>query len=695
MVVKPRVKKILYITLSNLGDALMALPAFDFLKRECPEARITVVAGPRTKCIFENHPDADSLIVFNKHAGLREKIKLFYQLKRAGFDLIVDLKNTFYSWGIKAPYKNPCIVFYPSWARHNSRKYLFLAVSALKGAGIDEEEFLAYYEKRNPSFISCEDANYIQRLLMEHGIWSRHDIAVVVPGARSRLKQWDPQGFVEVIRRLKSQHGFDVALAGLADEVKLNQEIACLSGAGIIDLTGKTNFGQLCSLILAAELVVCNDSGVLHIGSYLDKPVVGIYGPTNCVKYGPWSHQSMAVRKNILCAPCGQARCHNQIECLRAITPSDVMAAVRFVLEGFRHRHDYDRYRRILIVRTDRLGDVLISTPVIKALRKHYPSSHIAMMTSPFTKEIVDGNPFLDEVIVLDKDGRDQGLFATLKFVAGLKKKKFDLAIILHPTLRTHLICFLSDIKERIGYDRKAPYFLTKILPHDKQQGLKHEVEYNFDLLKPLGIEEADRQLYMPIKKSSEVFVENILKESGMTSGDRIIAVNPAASCVSKRWPVARFAELVDRLTASCHVKIVLVADVAHQEICRQLMSMARCKPLDLSGKFSLSQLASLFRRCALVISNDSGPVHLAVAVGTPVISIFGRNQPGLGPLRWGPLGESDVVMHKKTDCLVCLAHDCLNHFKCLEAISVEEVVEHAQRLLHEADKKYKDIFLF
>jgi len=109
---------------------------------------------------------------------------------------------------------------------------------------------------------------------------------------------------------------------------------------------------------------------------------------------------------------------------------------------------------------------------------------------------------------------------------------------------------------------------------------------------------------------------------------------------------------------------------------------MTRVSVADFTGAFDLAQLASLFKRCRLVVSNDSGPVHLAAAVHTPVIAIFGRNQAGLSPRRWRPLGPRDVVVHKKTDCAPCLAHACTRGFRCLEAVSVEEVFGHAQKIL-------------
>ena len=687
------VKKILYITMSNLGDALMGLPAFDFLRRECPDARITVMAGPRTQCVFQNHPDVHRLIVYDKLASLRHKIELFFRLKKERFDVIVDLRDTFYRWGIPARHKNPAWLRYPDWCVHSSQKHLFKAVVTLRGPDIQEEEFLEFDARRNPSFISPKDEAATDELLKKNNLTRADEFVLIVPGARSNLKKWHKEGYIEVIRSIKKIYGFPVAVVGDKNDQTLVTDIIQKTGTDSIDFSGKTTFGQLCSLVLRSKLVICNDSGVLHIASYLDKSVVGIYGPSDYKEYGPWSKRGIAVRKNILCAPCGQAHCRHDRECIKTITPYDVMLAVRLILEGEEGKLRESKYRRILIVRTDRIGDVLLSTPVIKALRDHYPLSYIAMIVSVQTKDLVEGNPYLDRVIVFDKDKQHKGLFRTLSFSKKLKQMQFDVAIILHPTMRVHFICFLAGIKERIGYDRKAPYFLTKTIPHTKQNGLKHEVEYNFDLLKPLGITTVYRELYMPIKMSSERLVEDLLKQAGITPQDKIVVVNPAASCISKRWPLQKFSEVIDRLmSAYPYLKVLIITDSIQRPIAEELLSLTESKPIDVSGRFNLSQLASLFKRCALVISNDSGPVHLSVAVGTPVISIFGRNQPGLGPRRWGPLGKSDVVLHKKTECAPCLAHACQQDFKCLEAVSVEEVLSVAARILKEQDKNKKTI---
>jgi len=679
------IKKILYITMSNLGDAVMGLSAFDFLRRECPAARITVVAAPRTKDLFEHHPDAAELIVFDKHAPLKDKIALYRRLKKEGFDVIVDLKNTFYRWALRSRCKNPLRSRYPSWAVHFYQKHLFKAVSALRGPAVSADEFKELEGPRNPSFIAHKDNDALLDLLKQEGMGAGDEFVLIVPGTRSSLKRWSAGGYAEVIGEFQKKYGKMVVVAGdKGDEVFVG-EICARASSPVVNLCGRTNLGMLCALIMRAQMVVGSDSGALQIASYLDRPVIGIYGPTDERLYGPWSSRSIAVRKNVLCGPCSQAACATGAHaCIQTITPFDVLLAVRLMMEGKEERFCRERYKRILIVRTDRIGDVVLSTPVIKVLREHFPSSFIAMMVAPYTREIVEGNPYLDQVIVFDKDRAQRGFWSMLAFSRYLARLSFDVAIVLHPTLRVHLLMFLAGIGERIGYDRKGAYFLTQALPHKKQEGTKHEAEYNFDLLKALEIGDVSQELYMPLKQESDEFVADFLMRLGVGQKDRLVAVNPAASCPSKLWPVQKFAGLIDRIQKELGIKVIVVADAAHRAVSEQIFNLVRTRPLDGSGQFSLSQLASLFRCCDLLISNDSGPVHIAVAVGTPVVSIFGRNQAGLSPRRWGPIGPRNVVVHNPQPCFPCLAHDCRKGFACLDSIGIEEVMGHARRILRE-----------
>ncbi len=337
---------------------------------------------------------------------------------------------------------------------------------------------------------------------------------------------------------------------------------------------------------------------------------------------------------------------------------------------------------RILLTRTDRIGDVVLSTPAIKAMRDKFPASYIAFMVRPYAKDIVEGNPYLDEVIIYDKYGKQKSLFGTIKFAFELRKKKFDRAFMLHPTNRVHLISYLAGIPERIGYDRKLAIFLTKKIPHLKENGKKHELEYTLDLLNSTGIEAKDKELFVPIHEKDIGKIEKILEEYHVGKNVPLVAVNPGASSVSKRWPAKNFASVCDSLAKKYKARILIVSNNKNTEFAKVLAIGMEYEPVNLAGRTTVGELAAMLSKCRLFISNDSGPVHIACAVGVPVISIFGRKNPGLSPKRWGPTGEKSVVLHKDVGCDPCFAEACKIGFKCLEAITPAEVLKAAEELL-------------
>ncbi len=339
-------------------------------------------------------------------------------------------------------------------------------------------------------------------------------------------------------------------------------------------------------------------------------------------------------------------------------------------------------YKKILIVRMDRIGDVVLSTPAIHTVRDAYPDSHIAVLVRPYARDIVEGNPYINEVFTYDKYRNGKNLWGNIKFIMNLRRKKFDLAIILHPKNSTHLISFLAGIPKRVGYDKKLGGLLTTKIPHTKQFGLKHEIDYTLNVLRYLGIEPKDRGLYVPLNKKSEEKIAGIFNRNGVSGNDMVVTIHPGASCPSRRWNLKSFAKVADTLANKYGAKIVIMAGSEDKIFGDKVAEHMTTNPLNLSAKTSVSDLASILKRSNLFISNDSGPVHIACAVGTPTISIFGRNDRGLSPMRWGPVGKNDAALHKDVDCEICLAHNCRRGFKCLDAISVEEVLAAADRIL-------------
>ncbi len=302
-------------------------------------------------------------------------------------------------------------------------------------------------------------------------------------------------------------------------------------------------------------------------------------------------------------------------------------------------------FKNILIVRTDRIGDVVLTTPAIKALREAYPTAKISILVNPATKDLVEGNVYLNEVLVDDREHEHKGK-GFLKLARLLRQKRFDLAIIFHTKRRTNLLCFLAGIPRRVGYkNNKFGFLLTDPIEDKRHLGEKHEAEYCLDVLKHLGIKADSLEILVPIQRKAEEWLKEFEQAHQIKAADQIMAVHAGASDPSKRWPETRFVETIDILMKCYPLKVVLIGADNIKEISQKISSSVSLPILDMTGKTTVGQLAVLLKRCSLLISNDSGPVHVAAGVGTPVISIFTRNQPGINPERWRPLGDKVKIV--------------------------------------------------
>ena len=324
--------------------------------------------------------------------------------------------------------------------------------------------------------------------------------------------------------------------------------------------------------------------------------------------------------------------------------------------------------QRILVIRLDRIGDVLLSTPTLHALRNAYPKARITAMVRPPCQDLLDGHPAVDDVLVYEKEGRHRSVWATIAFAYQLSRERFDLAIILHPSHRSHWIPFLAVIPQRVGFDRKSGWLLTTSLPHIKQEGRYHELDYTLDVVAAIGVplDGIERRPTMAVSAAARAKMASWLTAQGVAASQRLIAIHPSASGPEKRYPADRFAAVADRMMKDANVRVVVVggaAGVADAEAVQRAMHQ---QPLMAAGVFNLQELAALLQRCRLLVSNDSGPVHVAVSQGTPVLSLFGRTQPGVNPERWKPLGPRDRVLLREP----------------ITALSVEDVIKTAKEIL-------------
>lgn len=310
----------------------------------------------------------------------------------------------------------------------------------------------------------------------------------------------------------------------------------------------------------------------------------------------------------------------------------------------------------ILVVRNDRFGEFLLNIPALRALRQTFLNAKIIAVVNPYVRELAECLPYIDEIIEWPQGRHSLG--EKIKLINSLKKKRIDIAILLNPSKEFNLFTFLAHIPVRAGYARKWGFLLTDKMKDQKYLGKKHEIDYNLDLAGLIGAKTEDKTLSMQINNGE---VNALIREYKLEGCLALVAIHPWTSDPLKQWPLEKFVELAKLLSNLPYVKVVIVGGKPEEKISKDLFDgIAGENLVNITGKTTLRQLAAFLKHCNLLISADSGPVHLAGCVGTPVVAIFRKDIPGKSAARWGPRGEDNIVIQKDA----------------LSDISVDEVFE-------------------
>ena len=334
--------------------------------------------------------------------------------------------------------------------------------------------------------------------------------------------------------------------------------------------------------------------------------------------------------------------------------------------------------KRILIVNVNWIGDVIFSTPFIKAIRDAYPDGYIACLLHPRCADILKGSPRMDEIIIYDEEGKHRGIIGKLMLVSYLRKLHFDIAFILHRSFTKAFLTFLAGIKERIGYPTKyRGLLLTRTIGMPEEE--VHKVEYFLGLARGTGIKVRESSYEFFVEDADRESMNKFLKRHGVTDKDRLIVLCPGGNWGPKRWPKKSFAKLADMLAAGLSAKIVLSGAKKDAVLVEEIRGMMKSIPVISCGLTTLKELGALLERADLVVANDSGPMHLAVAMKSNVIALFGPTSPGLT----GPYGKGNYrVIWKTEECEVpCYDVTCSDN-RCMALITVEDVFEEAKKVL-------------
>lgn len=333
--------------------------------------------------------------------------------------------------------------------------------------------------------------------------------------------------------------------------------------------------------------------------------------------------------------------------------------------------------RKILVRSTNWIGDVVMSLPALREVRRLHPEAHLAVAARDWVSGLYRGQGLVDEIISFPT-GR-----SSLRLIPRLRG--FDQAILFQNAFEAALLTSLAGIRERIGYatQHRGILLTRKAKPRTPARHI-HQIFYYLDLLHLTGLSSTDylnSSDFSPdirLRPTSEGLTRarEVLEQAGVTPDAKLVGVNPGAAFgPAKRWLTDRYSELADRLIREAGATILIFGSAAERPIAQAIQAEMQEQAVILSGRTNLGTLAGLISGCALFITNDSGPMHLAAALEVPQIALFGSTD----EIATGPFDPRAEVIHKHVECSPCLRRTCPIDLRCFTRITVDEVFEKAQ----------------
>jgi heptosyltransferase-1 len=346
---------------------------------------------------------------------------------------------------------------------------------------------------------------------------------------------------------------------------------------------------------------------------------------------------------------------------------------------------------KILILRLTAVGDVIRTLPAVKALRENYPSSHITWVVEEASKNFLESQPGIDEVILFPRKRwvrgirSIHGIWKTLqemvRFISALRRKKFDLVLDFHGILKSGVLSFLSGARKRIGFDRKSckeGNFLFSNVKVSLPNLQVSRFERNFSLLKGLGLQIKDFPFNLHIPREDQEYIDSFFNTLPFPPPKPIIAIHPGTSpkTAYKRWMAGQYSRLADCLTHELGASVLFTWGPAELKWVEGIRNGMKGQSILAPRTETLTQLGEILRRCDLCIGGDTGPIHIASLVGTPTVVIYGPTDPAVNK----PLGRH-VKIRKDVGCNPCRNRSCKT-LLCLEAIAVKDVFDGVKEIL-------------
>jgi len=336
--------------------------------------------------------------------------------------------------------------------------------------------------------------------------------------------------------------------------------------------------------------------------------------------------------------------------------------------------------QNILVIKLRYIGDVLLATPVLHALRERFPDAHLAMAVNRGTEDVLKWNPDLNEVLVVEREG----LAGQVRFLRAVRRRGFDCVIDLTDGDRSAVLARCSAAPVRIGLNEERRWRgLLHTVVVRPGPATVHRVERDLETVRPLGIQPKAGPLVLQTSPQDDEVAARLLDEfSGekLSTGVRpLVMLQPGARYWFKAWPAERFAELASRLAETYGCRILIGGDARERDLAEAIRTNARAAIVSLAGRLTLLQYAAVLKRCTLFVGNDNGPMHMAAALGVPLVALFGPSNPA----EWGPRGARAEVLYRGLDCRRCFHPTCTRgEESCMRQTTLDEVFAAAAKLL-------------